>query len=262
MKEFPELNEDAIRHMVLNTYRKYNSEFRGKYGQLVICNDSSNCWRKKSFQQYKQNRKNNQKKSDIDWDAVYSSLHNIRQEIREVFPYKSITVETTEADDIVFVLAKHYHKLEEIPILSNDKDFMQLGIFDNVVQYSPLKKSYIKTENPKMFLLEHIIRGDVSDGVPNILSDDDTFVNADKSQTRLTTKVMSKAMDDIMNDRIQELPFYERNKTVIDLSCIPSDLEDKIISEFEKPIVGSKSKVMTYMIEKKLKSLMENIEDF
>ena len=113
-----------------------------------------------------------------------------------------------------------------------------------------------------MFLLEHIIRGDVSDGVPNILSDDDTFVNADKSQTRLTTKVMSKAMDDIMNDRIQELPFYERNKTVIDLSCIPSDLEDKIISEFEKPIVGSKSKVMTYMIEKKLKSLMENIEDF
>jgi hypothetical protein len=84
---------------------------------------------------------------------VYSSLHKIREEIREVFPYKSITVETTEADDIVFVLAKHYHKLEEILILSNDKDFMQLGIFDNVVQYSPLKKSYIKTENQMKILL-------------------------------------------------------------------------------------------------------------
>ena len=139
---------------------------------------------------------------------------------------------------------------------------MQLGYFENVFQYSPLKKSYIKSDNPKMYLLEHIIRGDSSDGVPNILSDDDTFVNEEKSQKRLTTKVMSKVMDDIVNDRIQELPFYDRNKSIIDLSCIPEDLEQKILNEFEKPIAGSKAKVMSYMIEKKLKNLMENIEDF
>ena len=139
---------------------------------------------------------------------------------------------------------------------------MQLGVFENVFQYSPLKKSYISTGNPKMFLLEHIARGDSSDGVPNILSDDDTFVNEEKSQKRLTTKVMSKVMDDIVNNRIQELPFYDRNKSIIDLSCIPVDLEEKILEEFEKPTVGSKTKVMSYMIEKKLKNLIENIEDF
>jgi 5'-3' exonuclease len=262
MKDYPELNEEYIRHMVLNTYRKYNSEFRGEYGQLVICNDSSNCWRKKIFPQYKQNRKKSQSNSDMDWDAIYDSLHKIRSEIREVFPYKSVTVETTEADDIIFVLAKHFHKMEKILILSNDKDFMQLGVFENVFQYSPLKKSYISTGNPKMFLLEHIARGDSSDGVPNILSDDDTFMNEEKSQKRLTTKVMSKVMDDIVNNRIQELPFYDRNKSIIDLSCIPVDLEEKILEEFEKPTVGSKTKVMSYMIEKKLKNLIENIEDF
>jgi hypothetical protein len=262
MKDYPELNEDYIRHMVLNTYRKYNSEFRGEYGQLVICNDSSNCWRKKIFPQYKQNRKNNQKSSDVDWDAIYNSLHSIRSEIKEVFPYKNITVQTTEADDIIFVLCKHFHKTEKILILSNDKDFMQLGVFENVYQYSPLKKSYIKTENPKMFLLEHIVRGDASDGVPNILSDDDTFVTEDKQQKRLTTKVMTKVMDDIVNNRITELPFYERNKSIIDLSAIPMELEQSIIDEFEKPVTGSKSKVMSYMIEKKLKNLITNLEDF
>lgn len=262
MKEYPELNEDYIRHMVLNTYRKYNSEFRSEYGQLVICNDSSNCWRKKIFPQYKQNRKKNQANSDINWDAIYNSLHKIRSEIKEVFPYKSITMDTAEADDIIFVLTKHYHKVDKILILSNDKDFMQLGIFENVYQYSPLKKSYIKSDNPKMFLLEHIVRGDASDGVPNVFSDDDTFVNENKSQKRLTTRVMSKVMDDIINNRIQELPFYERNKSIIDLSSIPIDLENNILKEFEKPIVGSKAKVMSYMIENKLKNLMENIEDF
>lgn len=262
MKDYPELNEDYIRHMVLNTYRKYNSEFKAEYGQLVICNDSSNCWRKKIFPQYKQNRKKNQSNSDMDWDAIYNSLHKIRSEIREVFPYKNITMETAEADDIIFVLVKHFHKTDKILILSNDKDFMQLGQFENVFQYSPLKKSYIKSDNPKMFLLEHIVRGDSSDGVPNILSDDDTFVNEEKSQKRLTTKVMSKVMDDIVNNRIQELPFYDRNKSIIDLSCIPVDLEQKIIEEFEKPIIGSKAKVMSYMIENKLKNLMDNIEDF
>jgi hypothetical protein len=139
---------------------------------------------------------------------------------------------------------------------------MQLGVFENVYQYSPLKKSYIKTENPKMFLLEHIVRGDASDGVPNILSDDDTFVTEDKQQKRLTTKVMTKVMDDIVNNRITELPFYERNKSIIDLSSIPMELEQSIIDEFEKPVTGSKSKVMNYMIEKKLKNLITNLEDF
>lgn len=248
--------------MVLNTYRKYNSEFRGEYGQLVICNDASNCWRKKIFPQYKQNRKKTQDKSGLDWNAIYNSLHTIRSEVREVFPYKNITIDTAEADDIIFVLTKHYHKTDKILVLSNDKDFMQLGVFENVYQYSPLKKSFIKNDNPKLFLLEHIIRGDSSDGVPNILSDDDTFVNEEKSQKRLTTKVMSKVMEDVMNGRIQELPFYDRNKSIIDLSSIPNDLEQKIIDAFELPTVGTKAKVMSYMIEKKLKNLMENIEDF
>ena len=38
--------------------------------------------------------------------------------------------------------------------------------------------------------MEHILKGDAGDGVPNVLSDDDVFINDDKRQTPLSKKKM------------------------------------------------------------------------
>ena len=77
---------------------------------------------------------------------------------------------------------------EDILIISSDKDFQQLQSFGNIKQYSPAHREYLVCENPEWYLSNHIIRGDSSDGIPNILSDDDTFINPDKKQTIMNKK--------------------------------------------------------------------------
>ena len=144
-KDGEPLNEDYIRHTVLNTYRKYRVQFRD-FGQMVVCNDGNDYWRKKFFPYYKQNRRKQQEAKKEEWKEVFKILDKIRDEIKEYFPYPSIRIQGAEADDIIYVLSKAYHQSQRILILSNDKDFQQLQIFSNVKQYSPMTKEFIVCE--------------------------------------------------------------------------------------------------------------------
>jgi 5'-3' exonuclease len=264
VKDNSTISEDLLRHMVLNSYRLLRKHFKDQYGELVICHDSSNCWRKQYFSNYKANRAKAHQKSEFDWDEIYQVLNKIRDEIRDVFPYKNIKIESAEADDIIAVLARKYHDQEKILIISNDKDFQQLQRYPNVFQYSTFKKQLLVCDNPYDFLMEHILRGDSSDGVPNVLSDDDVFVVEDKRQNRLTQKVITEIKENI--NTISNSPHYknwDRNKTLIDFDMIPEQLENNILSEFNKDLlVTDRSKVLPYMINNRLKNLIEIIEEF
>ena len=127
-KDTENFNEDYIRHTVLNSYRKYRMMFR-EYGELVVCNDSSGCWRKQWFPHYKQNRKKIQESKPDQWSEVYSILDTIRNEIKEIFPYPNIGIIGAEADDIIFALTKRFAQQEKIMILSNDKTFSNFRFF-------------------------------------------------------------------------------------------------------------------------------------
>jgi len=256
--------ENLLRHMLLNTYRIYRSKFFKHFGELVICHDSSNCWRKDILPEYKGNRKKNQKKSDMDWDEVHDLMDSIRSDVEKYLPYKNIKVERAEADDVIYSLCKNYHDKEDILIVSNDKDFQQLQIYPSVKQYSPTKKKYLVCERPKSFLIDHIIRGDSSDGIPNILSDDDSFVNVEKRQKRLTSKRFEEIYD--LYSRGEHMDTHSRNwtrnETLIDLFKVPIEIEEKTIYNFENCITPDRSNLLNYFIERKLKNLMENIEEF
>ena len=39
-----ELNEDMVRHMVLNSLRSYKTKFGDNYGELVLCYDDKHYW--------------------------------------------------------------------------------------------------------------------------------------------------------------------------------------------------------------------------
>jgi hypothetical protein len=173
-------------------------------------------------------------------------------------------VENCEADDIIAVLVKNNSHREKIVIVSNDKDFQQLQVYPNVKQYSTMKKEFLECRNPKFFLLEHILRGDSSDGIPNILSDDDVFVEDQKRQNRLTTKRMEQMMNTAprFEDHVISRN-WDRNSTLIDFTCIPQNIENRIMEEYEKPtVVSDRSKVLPYMINNKLKNLISVIEEF
>jgi len=260
MKYDPNINEDMIRHLILNTYRMYRNKFHEEYGELVICHDGGRYWRKDIFPEYKANRSKSQKNSDVDWDRVHDVMNMIYDEILDNLPYKNLKIRTVEADDIIAVLCERYHEKEKIVIVSNDKDFQQLQRFPNVRQFSPIKKQFLDCDNPEDFLIHHILKGDSSDGIPNILSDNDSFVNEDKRQKPCGEKRIS-----IMKENLSEWTSTEnwnRNQSLIDMSKIPEKIQQAVLDEFNKEPKADRSKILNYFIDKKLKNLMVNIEEF
>ena len=263
-----ELNEDLVRHMVLNSLRAHNKKFRKEYGEMVIACDSKNVWRREIFPNYKAGRKANREKSEHDWDSIFSMLHDIKNEIRTFLPYKVIEIETAEADDIIATLVKRNKRIvapnhkRNVLILSGDKDFIQLHS-PNVRQYNPVLNKFVgKGENPSLYIKEHILKGDRSDGVPNVLSDDNVFVESRRQRPLSKKKINSWVEEVFMTFTEEEQKNYDRNRKLIDLSCIPHELEEKINNEFLNVKVASRDKILGYFINKKLKTLIEVIDEF
>ena len=263
-----ELNEDLVRHMVLNSLRGHNKKFRKEYGEMVIACDSKNVWRREIFPNYKAGRKATREKSQHDWDAIFSMLHTIKDEIRSFLPYKVIELETAEADDIIATLVKRIQNQvgpnheKKVLILSGDKDFIQLH-GPNVKQYNPVLNKFVgKGEDPVIYIKEHILKGDRSDGIPNVLSDDNVFIDGRRQRPLSKKKIESWVNEVFMTFTEEEQKNYSRNRKLIDLSCIPPELEEKIINEFIDAKVASRDKILNYFITKKLKTLIEVIDEF
>ena len=58
------IEENMVRHMVLNSLRSYRNKFGSEFGEMIIACDNTNYWRKKIFPYYKANRKKNIEKSE------------------------------------------------------------------------------------------------------------------------------------------------------------------------------------------------------
>jgi 5'-3' exonuclease len=258
-KNMNDVSEDVVRHIVINTYRMYRTRFKDEYGDLVICQDSANPWRREMFPHYKANRKKAHDKDKEQWDKIFEILTKIRQEIMENFPYKNMRVDRCEADDIIATLAKKFHTQEKILIVSSDKDFQQLQRFPNIVQFSPIHKDFLKCENPEKHLFEHILRGDTGDGVPNILSDDDTFIDDTKRQKPLSTKKINNwAFYGVPAEHERN---FDRNKNLVDLAYIPEDIEQNILNEYAVPYAGNKGKVFDYLVKNNMKLILESVDE-
>ena len=267
-----EVDDTLVRHLVLNNLRYYRSRFTEEYGELVICCDSKHYWRRDYFPNYKANRKKDRASSGYDWDFIFTTLNGVRNEIKEHFPYKVLEVYGAEADDIIAILIKQVYDDPDNIIISSDKDFIQLHGF-HVKQYSPVSKKLVNGTDPLAYLREHIIKGDRSDGVPNVLSPDDTFVaeKRQKSMRKTMLMTLTEAMDkwepkDLFQlakcNRDTWMHNWQRNETLINLDKIPSDIRDKILREFNNAPTGNRSKLFNYFVEKKLNNLIQSIGDF
>lgn len=261
-------DEDMIRHMILNSIRMYNKRYRQEYGQMVICADGMNNWRRDFFPNYKANRRKGREESDTDWNEIFRILHLVKDEIRENLPYKVIHLEGCEADDIIGTLAlqtQEFGQHEPVMIVSSDKDFIQLQRFKNVKQFSPIQKKMVMDDNPVTYLWNHVFRGDSGDGVPNVLSGDDTFVTESKQ-----TPLRQVKIDDWIHnaERLREVMpeetyrNYQRNKKLIDLTQVPEDLQETIINTFNEQKPANRMKVLNYLIKKRCKMLIEVVEEF
>lgn len=260
------IEENMIRHMILNSLRSYKVKFSNEYGDIIIACDGSNCWRKEVYPYYKANRKKIREKTEVDWKSIFEFMNKIVNEIRDNFPYKVMHIERVEADDIIASVIKHIRitkeSNEKILILSADKDFIQLHTYENVNQYDPVRKKWISSENPKRYLLEHILKGDSGDGVPNIISSDNCFVIGQR-QLPMTKKKIDYFLNTDLNkyDNIH-LKNYERNKKLIDLNEIPNEIYEKIISDYIQEKIKDRKSLINYFMKNKLNNLIEHISEF
>lgn len=262
-----DVDEDLVRHMVLNSLRMYRQKFVEEYGELILCYDSKKYWRREYFPNYKSNRKKDRAASGLDWNLIFETLNNIRDEIKEFFPYKVVEVEGAEADDCIAAIVEHVSitpsAYEKVLILSGDKDFIQLHKHKFVKQYSPVLKKFVNGIDPNLYIKEHILKGDRSDGVPNFLSSDNTFVD-DLRQKPITKKKLDSWVDMNPRDFCSEemMRNYQRNQTLIDLDFIPVSLKETILVKYQEPPKGKRSKLLNYFITKRLRNLMNDIGDF
>lgn len=257
------IEEDLVRHMVLNTLRSIHSKFKGKYGEMILCTDSNKYWRKEFFPYYKANRKKDRETSDVDWNALFKILNQLRDEIKDNFPYKVIRVVGAEADDVIGTLVKHFHdKEDKILIVSSDKDFVQLQTYSNVEQFSPKTKNFVRNTDPKTYVFEHILKGDRGDGIPNFLSPDDTFVTSKRQKPLSAKKIELIKAQGIESVESSAVSGYYRNRQLIDLNYIPEDLQETILEEYNTLQPVSRSNLLNYFVKHKLKNLTESIGDF
>jgi hypothetical protein len=258
------VDENLVRHMILNTLRTYVKKFKESHGpEVIIACDNKNYWRRGLFPHYKAGRRKARAASGHDWSSIFESLNRIREELKEHSPYKVIDVDGAEADDVIGTLVQKFSANQKIMILSSDKDFAQLQRFPNVEQFSPIMKKYIKEPFPLVQLKQLIIRGDKGDGIPNILSADDVFVVGGRQKPITEAKIIKWLNQDpkeFCNDEM--LRNYSRNANLIDLSYIPESIRNTILDTYEISKGRTKQEFMNYMIAKRLKNLLEVAHEF
>ena len=271
-----DVNLPLLRHMILNTIRSYNVKHKDKYGEIVIACDNRHYWRRSIFPYYKAGRKATRESSGMDWNTIFEALNIVREELDEVFPYAVINVDGAEADDVIGTLAEYSQTIgEESPlfgditpdpflIVSGDHDFQQLQKYSNVSQWAPAQKKWVKIKVPAQeVLMEHIIRGDKGDGVPNMLSPDDCFVEGKRQKpirkAQVEKWVKQKPEDWVTGDMASG---YVRNSQLVDLTKTPQDIKDAIINSYCSQTNKDKSHLLNYFIKNKMKHMIDIIDEF
>ena len=268
--------KNLIRHVTLSTLKSYKKKYGKEYGEMVICCDGRKYWRREVFPHYKAGRKKARDNSDLDWTLIFDTLSEMREEIAVNFPYKVIHLDRAEADDVIAVLAKWtqdndfiqqglMEEPQKVLILSSDGDFIQLQKYQNVTQWSPMQKKQIKANAKELHekKITHIVKaGD--DGIPNILSKDDVFVVGERQKpvsAKRLAEFLELGFDACKTD--DERRNWHRNQKLIDFEYIPDDVSKEIVDTFvnTKP-TGDKMSIMNYLIEKKCRLLLDELEDF
>lgn len=269
--------KNIVRHVILSQLKSYRKKFKEKYGDLIICVDTngSKYWRKVYDPFYKANRKKEREQTSLDWDLVFNVMRDMLVDLKECFPYRVIGVEGAEGDDVVAVLAEYFAQgnepdstnplfdsVQNVLVVSQDRDFVQLQKYENVEQWSPIKSAFICEKDPESYLREKVIRGDKGDGVPNVVNPIDSFVNPPEKTKKLTKKKFDSLFAGEFESEFEK-ERYEQNRTLIDFDCIPNEIKEKILNEYKSQTPNkNRAKIFNYLMSHGCSVLLREVEEF
>lgn len=261
-----EVKMNMVRHIILKNIIDWQVQYKGKYGDIVLCDDiRGGSWRKDVFPYYKANRRKTATEEDI---VFFNAIHHVKEEISKVFKHWTyMQVEKAEADDIIASLSRYFsNNKQRTLIISHDHDMIQLQAYQNVDVYSAVTKKILKTtmDDFKEEVITHIVKGDSGDGVPNIFSDDDTFVTEGKKQKSVTKKVLAEFLlkgkdatdDPVVRER------WDRNIELVMLTKQPEWLYDRVIEQYkERAQDKDKSGILQYITDNRLLMIYDEINN-
>ena len=255
---------NLVRHMILNSIRSSVKKFKAEYGSnIVIACDDRKYWRREIFPHYKGKRAKSREESGHDWTSIFSCIETVKEELYNYSPYIVLQCDTAEADDIIGVLVTRFSPSEKVMIISGDKDFVQLHN-KNVKQYSPILKKFVESEySAKEQLRRLIIKGDTGDGIPNILSADDSIMTGTRQKSIYEAKLVEWVNQDPKTfcDDVA-LKKFLRNESLIDLSKIPDNIQQSIIYKYDNTKPKTKMQFMNYLVSKRLTNLLGVADEF
>lgn len=256
---------DFIRHMCLTSILFYKNKFKTK--NIILAFDNKKTWRKEYFSYYKARRKSDREKNKkTNYDDIFAIINTLKEEFKQELPFIGVEVPGAEADDIIAVLTKQMYNTNDVVIVSSDHDYCQLQIYDSVKQFKPVQKMFAERVNPSQYLIEHIIKGETGDGIPNILSADNCLADGIK-QKSITADLLAKLsadLADLDNPKFNHCTTenFQRNRILVDFSQIPETISINIISEYELQKNTQKTSLYNYFYKNNLKTLMERINEY
>ena len=222
--------------------------------RVIIAQDEKNNWRKDLYDKYKFDRAAKTAKSNINFDRFFPIMEDYLQQIKETFTnIIFLKLPRTEADDVISTICLNSSDTENI-IVSTDSDFNQL-INTNTKQYNPIKDEFVSCINSKRALQLKVIIGDKSDCISSI---------KERVGPKTASKLLDEGLQDLLesDDKIKEL--YERNEKLIDLSLIPKEYKEKILTEYENyPVKELQlSKVFNFLIKNRLQKIIDELNSY
>lgn len=269
---------NLVRHIILSNILTYKKKYGSEYGNVIICCDGREYWRKEVFPYYKGSRKKSRDNSDLNWKLIFDVLSEMRQDLIDYFPYKVININRAEADDIIAILAEWsqnneliqegmFEEPQKMMIISSDGDFLQLQKYNNVSQWSPNTKKLLKMSHRDLHekYITHIVKGDSGDGIPNIMTKDEVLVTEGIRQNTVSAKRLAefievgksacKTDDEIRN--------WDRNERLISFECIPSDIQEEIVTTYNATTPKRDSmKLMNYLMKHRCNLLLSELGNF
>jgi len=217
------LFESSLENDIFTFLRGIHSDYGSTYGDIIICCDGKYPWRREIFPHYKHSRKKNKDSNREMWNFIHKFINGFIQKHKYDNLVQIMFHDRVEADDIIARMISN-NPDERHMIVSKDKDFFQIQS-PTVVQYDYSKRKFIYPSPNEYHITEHIIRGDSSDGIPNILSDADTFTVEGKRQVPMNKSRFSSLIEEFPeNYEVNVRKRYNQNKLLISLGDIPDEI--------------------------------------
>lgn len=209
--------------------------------EVVLAHDClrEDTWRRAAFPQYKENRAT--RSQAFDPRVFYMLNETVLPALAESSgtPYRSLSMPTAEADDIIAVVALAEHATgRRVMVVTSDTDYVQLPV-DVVdakgcgrknalhLRHSVCARLGLDPESsdaPKQLLIHKAIEGDKADNIPSIYEG----LRGVRRQPTLTLATDPSALATLLAGNAELASRMERNLDLIDMTRIPAELADKI----------------------------------